>query len=817
MKNLLKKFVTIILAFVVFIGTFFIESATEIEAVTVFDVPVFAVSDEAGVSVIRDEEVTQISTSSRDIEVGDTVQTNGGQIASIHFDDIGEIRLDASTSFTFVNETADGYVFELNQGQVWVNNKLMSSALNVKAGASVLMPGRSAFNVVVDGNNTKLKVFSGHVTVGLVKSDYEADSVIRFQNGNLINSFLVAEGGQATIPLQKVDENVQTFSRLLYSKLIKEFGYSLMDVSLELQNPWISKNIDADKSYIDEVAMKRVSQISSRGLSYSSLDSFGYNFDRTLNDVFDFLTFTDEKKIERLVKNINAHLLDAEYLLTFGRDSEANSRLILYKQMIIEEINKRDEDFKIMVISQFRKKYADLYFALPDDPLYNAKTVLSDLLISQLGHSQEDVAEKLMLIRDYMNYAFALTETDQVLARLSVQQYSKRFTSFVESEKNQIGAVSYLLAEENQIMDNLLKVYPQFYQDSFFAMKRFLEDEWLKLIPEGDAKNEERQTIISTKIDFLQRVKQFFLDEKVVLGDARDIVNRLIVEINDLQPATDIGVSSLFALRLKDYGTFLKFLNTTDVSILRGASSKEKYEDYINLQQEYVSIEEVVEELFGEEEEIPVISVEQITDQIVADFESIGVTNLRLSNMEDINQDIVKVESAKLNGVVFSGDYEWSRKLLSNIQSEGEVVSETAVRIAALEALFPPPEEEEVVEEVVKPLPAPELESEEVSQAARVAKILLIRKLVKFDIDAKELDITVSNLEEGIFGLREVSLISDPKITVSFTFSNKNNEVSDLIVNTPGGLKKSEKTYDIESLSEIAVSVFSKEAEAVES
>ncbi|MBU0667642.1 FecR family protein [Patescibacteria group bacterium] len=781
MKNFLKKIVVFLLAGSVFAWTMFIESGTSTIAGTVTNMKVFA--------------------GEMEINQKEKVQTGEGQFEFIRFDTEGVIRLAPSSSLVLKDKSESGYVFELENGRAWVNDHFASMPVRVLAGSAFLEPRRASFDVSFDGEQTKIGVYSSQVMVGLVTGG----------DPNPINSFLVAEGGQATVSLAKVVSSAELLRKLLYSKLVKEFNYSLMDPVAMGQDQWVAKNLKDDADLLAAVSSKRLEAINARGLKYASLDSPGYQIDKAVIELSDKLTFTEERRIGLLIDSIDEHLLDAEYLLVFGRSTEARERILLYEKLMKDGFALGDEIFRAGVLEKMRSFYNQLLFVLPTDALFEVKTVLSDFLLAELEESPETVLGKLGLIRDYMNYAYKLAQTNQLEARLSLQNYFMRFQDFVKNEKSRLAGISDLLSEENRIMDNLLKQYPQFYQDAFFAMKNFLETEWLKLLPEGNDKNEEKQTMISTKIDFLKQLQSFFLAEKISLADARQVVLRLINEIQALQTGTDIGVSALFALRLKDYGNFLKFLKTTNVSQLRGSSPQKEYEKFLALQREQLTIDQVIKEFLGEEVPKPVITPEQISQQIADDFATMKVTGLQVGEISGEDQELVDILGGDTEGMHFSGRYDWNLKLISQLKMDDVMVSEEPIRLSSLVVtLQAAAVEMTVAPQPVRPLPAPAPAKPEVSQAERVARILLIQKLKASGISAVEDNILVTSVENGEFSVNGATLISNKDIQVSFNFQNKTNVISGLIVKTPAGDLKVLNEYPLAQLDAAATQVYNK-------
>lgn len=799
--NFLKKIITLLAALAVFAATVYYESGIEVETVSAFDKDVSVNVLDNGATVVRDGNSTNVEGKII-FAPGDELQTSDSQLLIVNFDDNGEMRLDASSKLLFRGEYEDGYVFELKTGRVWINNQFTSSNMNLIAGAALLIPRRASVDVSFNSALTVVRSFTNHVNVELIEADYEVTGVAKNRNISFINGFLVAQGGQASIFLSKVTNNTETLRKLLYSKLIKEFSYGLMDLLALQTNEWVSTNLTGDKELKARVTQKKRDGITARNLKFSSLESVGYQVDRATNNIADLLTFSENKKIERKIDSIFNHLYDAEYLLTFGRTAEATERLFTFKSALSDELNSSDGEEKSIILNKLRRQYSDLHFVLPNDALFEAKSTLSELMIANLGGLEDDILEKMDLIRDHMRYSYTLVDVSELLSLVSLENYYSGLTELIEKEQTKITDMSFILVEENQIMDNLLKQYSLFYRDGVFGMKSYLEKEWLKKIPEGNTKNEERQTIISTKIDFLKQLQTFFLAEEVTLTDARAIALRLINEIKDLQPESDVAVSELFALRLADYGNFLQFLRATSATALRGADPETEYNKYLTTLSERVSIDKAIEE-FLSGESAQQITVTQVIDKIKADMSAVGVTELELEEVSGVEQAIVGIKAAQIENIVFSGQYDWNRKLISNVIVDGKVLTETSVLISNLPLLLKP--KEEVVNVVVDPVKVAEE-----SRIEQVAKILLVQKMQQNGITVLQENIEILDIDAGNYAVNGARLVTDSNIEIAFMFNNKEDLASAMVVRTAAGVKKVDGVNSLIQISGLATDTYNK-------
>ncbi|MFC1749894.1 FecR domain-containing protein [Pseudomonadota bacterium] len=800
------------LAFLVMLATVLIEQGVNPHIQREQERKVILTSIEGAVQYKLDGQATSVSDKI-ELKVGGEVSTTSKSAAEIAFSDNAVIRLAPDTTFKYQYAEVDnnGYVFELQSGRLWSNTVYSSVNLNIVSGGALLIPRKAGFDLEYDEAKSEVKVFQNQVNIGLVDPGYNANSVVVYQNGELINSFLVAEGGQSTVFNNIIVENKTTLARLLYSKLIKEFQVVFYDKIKAAEDSWITQNLDTDEVLLQDIAQVELQKITSRSLQVASLDSISYQLQKISGVVSDSLTFSHEKVGRRNIEKLFNHLKDAEYLFVYGRNEEAARRIKLFNDTASELVG-GDSDFKERFIKGLREEHIALNFVTPDDPLFEVKSTVTDHLFKNLG--SDDLYEKFLLVREYMNYVYEMAESNTLLARLSLEQYSEKLLQFINQEKRRLDEIKGLIAEENQILDNLLRQYSQFYLDSVFGFKHTLEQEWLALIPDGSDKDEEKNNIILAKIDFMKHLQNFFLQEKVILSEAKDITVRLVNEISDLQTEQAVGISELFALRLANYGQFLKFLYTTDVSNLRGVSVKEKYDEYLTLQREQVSVLEAIDEFLGEGITEPKFTVEQVIARIEADFERAKITDIELTELRDVNQKVLEVIGVMENGIQFSGLYNWDKKLISQVMVDGRIVEKDPVRLASLEQIIVPEEEEpEVVEEPDTEATQPDVTE---TQAEKVGKILLIQKLKKNGIIADANLIQVLNLDTQVYVVNNAELEEKTKLKMAFGLQNKTDDITNLVIRTQYGDHEVTGLYKLGDLVEVAQATLKKARDQAE-
>jgi hypothetical protein len=534
---------------------------------------------------------------------GDTVNTPQTGGIELQYAGDGLIRMAPGSSLQLLTADEEGYVVKLVQGKIWVNHLLSDTVLNMIAGGAYLIPDHATLSATAEKGKTTVYAHKRNVTVELIPLDYSTFKVNAFESKDFINSYLLTQGNQTTVFDEKISKDATTLKKLLYSKLLKEVQYGLVDPSEVQEDPWIQQNAMADQEFLQKISAARLANIRNHGLKMPALNSGSHHLLQALDSATSELTFASQKANARLLANLFDYFADSEYLIIFGRSTEANDRLSYFKRIAQENIDPRQQDFQQNYLQLLRKKYAELGFISASDPLSLAKDTLFEQILGRLGSSDEAFPEKFLLIRNFLSDAYNLVEDNPQLARVSLERYFEELNKLLSQEKTRLALVKTFLAADIQILNNLFRQYPEFYKDTFFAMKNRLEQTWLALIPEGEQKNEEKQTIVSNKIDFLRALKDFFLASRVEIENARQIVFRLFRETDDLQlpPDAQFAVSDLFARKLEDFGVFYRYLNSPEYSAtnLHGSSRQEQFQEFLKAQQERVSINEVRNEILN--------------------------------------------------------------------------------------------------------------------------------------------------------------------------------------------------------------------------
>ncbi len=711
------------------------------------------------------------------------------------------------SGFTSYSHAQEVVIF-LEEGHLWVNTYLSAIAVRIETPMAEVSVKNSIADVLYENQKAVITSVLHEAKVELI------------HNGITLNAFLLPAQTQATIFDFQVQKNAEELKRLLYSKLIKEFQYSVVNMTEWGSSAWVLYNHQADDDKVQTFSRNQLKFITSRGQKMPAFDTTAYQAFQIMVETKDFLTIAPDKKQQQLQSSVFDYLHDSEYLMVFGRANEANDRLSYFKQTF-KEIYSKNSPLQDSLRKELWVSYQEIAFVLPDDPLYEVKSSLRELLIDTAPQTIDGFEEKFLLNREFLHYSYELSGKNSVQAKTSLEYYYRNFSSLLQKNSMYVEEMKHLISEDNQILANLLRQHYQFYDDRFFAIASELEKQWLNILPEGNEKSEERQTLAVTKIDFLKALQRYFLEGKVSLEQSRLIAFRLINEMKDLQTTNEVGVSELFALRLKDYGQFLRFLNSIQFADIQGSSFQKKYEDFLASQQEEISIEQAVEEFLGEQTfPSKTLTPADVVSAAMRDFASVHIENLVFAPYVDLNERFLEVTKAELNGVSFTARYDWDRKLISEVLVNNEPVVKNPVRLeifaqimasreggnSSASSLDPVIKPEEVTPGGVSLEPSftssPPEDSSNISKTERVARILLIQKMKNKGILVKNENIIVEDATSGIFVIKEASLIKDSKLVFTFHFKNKENMAEKVQLITPEGVQGVAAVVEFDSLVE---------------
>ncbi|MCC7432358.1 hypothetical protein IT412_02410 [Candidatus Peregrinibacteria bacterium] len=656
LKNLFHLLVLLAVAVLLFVTSFFYEqNFSRIEALK-FSNQVVLDSYGNGKIMVKRQGIENEASVGYKLEEGDVVETLNQDNFYLRYGGDGLLRLDKNTQLILEKSDLEKshFIFNLVSGRGWLNNLYSNASLNITMGQIILLPGQSVVYLTNLDGKSDFSAQQGNLKLLFTKSKLN-DFVTDDLDQRIINKLLIPQGTVVTVYYDKVKDNIDTIAKLLFSKLVKEFNYSVFDENLLISDEWLSRNVEKDLSVTTQIRDSRLKKIRTKGLKYSSLDAVNYKLDQWLRDASNAITFSDKKVGDRNLEALYDFLYDAQYLFDYGRKEEAQERLNNFNATANQLFVLYCEQLKEQYRERVKHEYDYLSFANPGDSLFGLKLVLEKIYLDSLEGTSIELTSKFDFLTEKANVmAYYAENKDYKNLKNSFQDYMVVFKELVEKNAKKDQSMSNLVQQQNQILDNLFILYPDFYRQDLFTNKLFVENKYLSLLPVNKDKIEETQTVIAQRITFLKRLQEFFLDGEVPLIDAQNIVALLFTEISkiDLPKENLAAVTGLFNERLQDYGVFSRFLNSPEYvnSNQKGGTPRMRFESFKKDTNLVISIEELRGEFSNQ------LDLSDQPNEIEMSSQDIDQTEVPIVNEDLILQNIDGEAVVKDNTTVISDD-----------------------------------------------------------------------------------------------------------------------------------------------------------------
>lgn len=554
------------------------------------------------------------------IFAGDEITSGGNTDIVLKFSQDGELRMDKESKILVkVMDTEEGqFAFQLESGRIWLQNSYSNADVNILVSGGVIFPGQSVVMISSNGSDSDVYIHQNDAVLGIVSTDYSATKVINETADVIINKLYLPRGTVATVYADKITQNKATIAKLLFSKLVKEFGYSVFDKTRLSTDTWLSKNIESDLLLTNKIRNERLEKIRTRGLKYTSLDGSNFKLDQSLKNVYNALTFSNERVGDRNLDALYDLLYDAQYLFDYGRKEEAEVRLTNFSTQANQLVAVYGDRLKRQYVDRVKREFEYLSFANPGDSLFELREVLEKIYVDSIKGSGNELQMRFSFLTEKLSSLGYFAENNNYKnIKNTFDDYMTSFKQLSDTyQKDLTGNITFI-QRQNQALDNLFTQFPSLYRQEYFTNKLYVENKYLSLLPTIQDKPEEMQSVISQRIDFLNRLEIFFLDGQVPLVDAQNILSLLFSEINKIQLPTDyqVAVTELFNERLQDYGIFSRFLNSPEYvsSTVRGSTPRQRFEQFKKDNKQMVSIEQLRQELLNDNS-IPVTDVTDVND-----------------------------------------------------------------------------------------------------------------------------------------------------------------------------------------------------------
>jgi hypothetical protein len=604
LSHLFHGLVLMAIALGVFLWSFFYEgSIRQTTAVQQGNQVILKIETKAKVDVNRDGAKVSL-TDGKELLQGDIVESGDAKEIIINFAGDGELRLDSQTKvlLSYLDNDNSAYSFKLMQGRVWLNNSYTNADLNLVLDGGVVFPSQSVVYAKQEDGQAGVYVNKEDAVLGVVSPDFAGNEILTENDAKIINKLYLPQGTMANVFADKIRENQATIARLLFSKMVKEFNYSLFDKETLISDAWLSDNLQKDLTLTTKIRDLRLKSIRTRGIKYSSLDASNYKIDQVVKDVSNALTFSDARVGKRNLDALYDLLYDSQYLFDYNRKQEAQERLNSFTTMANQLFLVYGDDLKKQYIERVKSEYEYLSFASPTDSLFELKQVLQKIYLDSIKGQPEELFMKFAFLTDDLSIIGFYAENAETKNIDNVfDGYMTSFKDLTEKYQKDVTENITYVQRQNQGLDNLFMQYPALYREKYFTKKLFVENKYLSLLPQGNDRLEEIQSVIAQRIDFLRRLENYFLDGNVPLIDAQNILALLFHEIGKIELPSDyqVAVKTLFTDRLQDYGLFSSFLNSPEYvsSNFRGTTPRQRFEAFKKDNPQVMTVEELTEDM----------------------------------------------------------------------------------------------------------------------------------------------------------------------------------------------------------------------------
>lgn len=718
------------------------------------------------------------------LKESENISTGDVQNVQIKLPGYGVVRLGKDTSIS-VNEfiTQDNkYDFNLNSGEIWVNTMYSNYDLSVNTEYVSINPGKASVYISYDGSLTSM-----------YSDKHDALVIIKNSNGDDLNRFWLAEGNRAEASNSKIISEAETIDKLLYAKLIKEFKYSKMSSSNINDNEWISSQKKYDIDLRDAIYERYYSNLRSKGLNFSSQTSLRSQAKSLLSDMQNLLIFSDTRKVDQILDAIFENLADAQYLYAQANDTDAQTRLFLFEQDINQSKYLTNDYFVQESFKKLKNSLSDMYFIAPNDSLYPVKSKLYDILMQRRFLDIMGSENQFDYLTLKLNDVYDSINIETARAVGVFFQYFDLYQKLRDMYVDDLRAISDQIIKQNILVDNILFFNPDLYKISFFNKKNLMENDYILAIENERDKREQRQTLISRKIDLLNRIRYFVFDDRLSVDDARQVVFSIIQNIENLKKETSdvAAISQLFERRLEDFGVFWQYLNSPEYSSvpLHGASHNERFESFKKVQKDIITFSEIQEEILGDAEKEE-RSVRSVIYQAEDDLKNAGITDVEFGFYEDVSNKRIPILSAKVSGIEFRATYDWDREILSNILVNDDILTSEGVKLSnAKKLIFESISSRDVVYKREPDSEPDTVRTDPEEDVQRAAKVFIKQKFTQIGIVLETSNVEVEDLSSGDYLIENVyfSELSDAIFT--FNYSTINDKVSNLSIDTNQGEK----------------------------
>ncbi|MBI2638096.1 FecR domain-containing protein [Candidatus Peregrinibacteria bacterium] len=647
----------------------------------------------------------------------------------------------------------------LAQGRIWVNSFASPLSLVIKTKAVSVTASPGVFDIIYQDGKVDITARRRSAVIGF-----------------LGNELVLPEGRSMSISEAKINASASAIAKLRYSKLFKEFPFFAQEKS----DDWMRDNARDDEVFLAEFERKRDKSIREAGPHFGSDDiSIFSRLGELMKQSAITLTFDPQKKEEREINLVFQYFDAAAYYFLTGNEAAGQKWLFVFQKK--SELFRDKPVFQnglVRRLDQFSIASSAASGASASSRFFDMKLALRDAgdpsVLAKLNFAFEDIEDALAAGSD--------TETQARVLKL-LRLYGGLVDGSIRRVKNS-QASTQLFVQYIRFQD-FLRRHPEFIREEFLKIGNLYEIAYVDLLETKEQADDERQFFMNEKLKQIQMIRDFMNKEVIPFQDGRRSILALANQIETIKPAfSDTAVASYFDDQIKDLSPFLAFLRSSRAENLRGSFEKDFQEFETNL-----SDLQKVTALLGAATggtQISAFRREELAGIVATDLGGIDAVNIKIILPEGEDDPRVKVVSAEFEGKIWSGTYDTSRKVLSDIVFDSQKIP-NAIRLENTAKFFLFQMGKAVLPTGVTPESLTEAVSPE-SLLERAAKTKLLEELKKLDISVEEKYLGLENLNDGVIHVRLALLGegADAKV-FSFDVSQNVSVASRLKVQTVSG------------------------------
>lgn len=785
--ELLKNSLVFLLSFGIFAFSLYLDSVISLASDNAFE-DTFSIQIPQSQSISVEIAGSEVEIkNSYEIKGGEKIKTGASSPVIITLKNNGLLRIDKDTEIEIIDENN----INLIKGKIWGNLLYNFFDLKINTEYLLIKPGVSSFEISSDELRTNIYSHKHNLVVDLLA------------DGIAVNTLWIAEGNKASFLNTKIEQSGDKLDQLLYSKLKKEFNYGRQPSDELIEDDWLALNISEDDKYYVSIDAKFTREIRNEGLKNLSTDSIRFQTKEIIDDLRKTFTFSDRKKANTALNSIFENVHDAAYLYLQDEKVDAEVRLSLFKEDISDAELISSDIFKGLLDNMLVSTFNDYVYVIPSHKLYPVKQFL---LEEYFKKNKEFDVLTLKINEVYDSIDFTSKDTNSLIS-----EYFSWYEQLIRKNQSNLFEIQDEIIQQNILVDNLLLTNPEIYNLITFEAKRSMEDDYLATLPSSRDKSEQRQTFINEKINILARIQTYLFDDRLNPVDARQVVFKLITDIEDLKEDTlDIAaVNELFDRRLDDFGVFWEYLKSDEYSTtkLHGASHEERFNAFKGLQDKELSFDDIREEILGLQEDAE-ITADKILEEAQAELEEAEFQNVRFGTYVDTSKKI-PILNADVNGIVFRATFDWERMLLSNIIIDDEIVTADGLKLNNARNL--------IIEWQARKTQATQIETEdeiedEFEDIKNAARVFVVEKLKESDLVIEEENVRIKDLNGGKYEIQNVYFNNLKQAKFDFEYSTKDEDASNIVVHAADGDKLYEGPLALVFLDDIVSKIYSQES-----